>query len=152
MDLKQKIRTYNFWISLSAAILIVVRLVGQSLGFVVDSVLFMDIATAVCGVLVVLGIIIMPASQQTTKKDKKSKDKQDSCESQVCTDEKTTEGEQIDCESTEPAQQTAQEQEVQAEQTDMEKEEEVAVKLAIEELAKNPTELYELVKLLVKNK
>ena len=150
MDLKQKIRTYNFWISLSAAILIVVRLVGQSLGFVVDSVLFMDIATAVCGVLVVLGIIIMPASQQTTKKDKKSKDKQDSCEPQICAIE--TEGEQIDCESTEPAQQTAQEQEVQAEQADMEKEEEVAVKLAIEELAKNPTELYELVKLLVKNK
>ena len=146
MDLKQKIRTYNFWISLSAAILIVVRLVGQSLGFVVDSVLFMDIATAVCGVLVVLGIIIMPASQQTTKKDKKSKDKQDSCEPQICTDEKITEGEQIDCESTEPAQGT------EAEQTDIEKEEEVAVKLAIEELAKNPTELYELVKLLVKNK
>lgn len=75
MDLKYKVRTYNFWISLAAAILIVLRLLGQYFGFVVDSNLFMDIATAVCGVLVILGIIIMPASAQNTTKTDKSKQK-----------------------------------------------------------------------------
>ena len=75
MDLKYKIRTYNFWISLSASVLIVLRLLGQSLGFEIDSSLFMDIATAVCGVLVVLGIIIMPTASVEKKAKKQDAEK-----------------------------------------------------------------------------
>ena len=151
MDLKHKVRTYNFWISLSAAILIVLRLVGESLGFVVDSVLFMDIATAVCGVLVVLGIIIMPTTDtEKTKKQKKAIDDSLQKEEAVCETEEAVQESACETDSAEAAQEAA--QEAEAEQQDIEKEEEVAVKVAIEELAKNPTELYELVKLLLKNK
>lgn len=66
MDLKYKIRTYNFWISLSSAILLFVRVIGQHFGFEIDSTLFMDIVTALCGILVVLGIIIMPTNVTKT--------------------------------------------------------------------------------------
>ena len=154
MDLKRKIRTYNFWISLSAAILIVLRLIGQSMGFVVDSALFMDIATAVCGVLVVLGIIIMPASQQTEKKKKELKVESQEAEEILKEVECCEEGENEDlakeCNIEEAPEVEEKPTEEITEETD--KVSEQAVKLAIEELSKNPTELYELVKLLMKSK
>lgn len=65
MNLKQKIRTYNFWISLSSALLLFLRITGQNFGFEIDSNAFMDIMTALCGVLVVTGIITMPTTLVT---------------------------------------------------------------------------------------
>lgn len=74
MNLKYKIRTYNFWISLASAVLLLVRLIGQRFGFTIDSNAFMDIVTALCGVMVVLGIITMPVTSTTTEtKTKKQK-------------------------------------------------------------------------------
>lgn len=68
MNLKDKIRTYNFWISLASAVLVFLRLLGQIVGFKIDSSSFMDIVTALCGILVVLGIIIMPTSFKSSTK------------------------------------------------------------------------------------
>lgn len=68
MNLKDKIRTYNFWISLASAVLVFLRLLGQIVGFKIDSSSFMDIVTALCGILVVLGIIIMPTSSKASTK------------------------------------------------------------------------------------
>ena len=68
MNLKDKIRTYNFWISLASAVLVFLRLLGQIVGFKIDSSSFMDIVTALCGILVVLGIIIMPTSSKSSTK------------------------------------------------------------------------------------
>lgn len=68
MNLKDKIRTYNFWISLASAVLVFLRLLGQIVGFEIDSSSFMDIVTALCGILVVLGIIIMPTSSKASTK------------------------------------------------------------------------------------
>ena len=155
MDLKLKIRTYNFWISLAAAILIVLRLVGQSLGFTVDSVLFMDIATAVCGVLVVLGIIIMPAS--TTKPQKKEKQKEPTECGLKITTEQSEITEDISAEpaieevkSEEPEQLLSEIGEDIEERVEEVQSTESIVKLAIEELAKNPEELLVLVQQILK--
>ena len=155
MDLKCKIRTYNFWISLSAAVLIVVRLLGQSLGFYVNSELFMDIATAVCGVLVVLGIIIMPASA-TSKVEKREKgEKQQSpteiehvvAECNVVTEEEKTEDVEVAKEQTSDyiCEDIAGEVEAGQEMQD-------ALQIAIEQILKNPTELYDLIKQITNKK
>lgn len=80
MNLKYKVRTYNFWISLASAVLLFVRLIGQRFGFEIDGNAFMDIVTALCGILVVLGIITMPVSSTSTTKQKDENLKNDCLE------------------------------------------------------------------------
>lgn len=79
MNLKQKVKTYSFWISLVSAILIAIRLVGQHFGWFVNENLIMDIVTSVCGILVLLGILSAPTNSQadqTEATDLKEQSKQ----------------------------------------------------------------------------
>ena len=73
-----KLKTYDFWVKLSAAVLLLLRIIGSQFGFQIDSILFMDIVTAVAGVLVVLGIIQAPSS--LTKINKNNKKMEDNIE------------------------------------------------------------------------
>ena len=65
MTIKDKMKTYNFWISLVSAILLIVQVIGDKYGFSVDSGLVIDITTGVCGIFVILGIISTPQKNQT---------------------------------------------------------------------------------------
>lgn len=65
-------KTYNFWIKLVAVLILIVRIVGDRLGFYVDSELYMDIATALASVLVILGVIQVPAVAGGDNKNKES--------------------------------------------------------------------------------
>lgn len=67
MTLKDKMRTYNFWISLVSAVLLLVRIIGDNYGFDVDAGLVMDITTGVCGIFVILGIISVPQKVDVNK-------------------------------------------------------------------------------------
>ena len=60
MGIKDKMKTYNFWISLVSALLLVARILGTKYGFTIDSGLVMDVTTAMCSVFVILGIISAP--------------------------------------------------------------------------------------------
>lgn len=72
MTLKDKVKTYSFWISLVSAILIVVRVIGQHFGWFINESLIMDIVTGVCGVLVLLGILSSPTKKETIMEDIKT--------------------------------------------------------------------------------
>lgn len=61
MNLKSKIKSYNFWVSLGSAVLLLLNLLGRQFNFSIDECLYNDILTAICGILVILGIITMPA-------------------------------------------------------------------------------------------
>lgn len=63
MKLKDRIKTYNFWVSLSSAIFLIIKLLGQQFNFNVDESLFSDIITSLCGILVILGIIAPPTNK-----------------------------------------------------------------------------------------
>ena len=63
MKLKDRIKTYSFWVSLSSAIFLLLKLLGQQFNFRVDEGLFSDIFTTLCGILVILGIIAPPATR-----------------------------------------------------------------------------------------
>ena len=63
MKLKDRIKTYSFWVSLSSAIFLLLKLLGQQFNFRVDEGLFSDIFTTLCGILVILGIIAPPATK-----------------------------------------------------------------------------------------
>lgn len=63
MKLKDRIKTYNFWVSLSSAIFLIIKLLGQQFNFNVDESLFSDLFTTLCGILVIMGIIVPPTNK-----------------------------------------------------------------------------------------
>lgn len=67
MNLKSKVKSYSFWISLVSALLIVVRIVGEHFDWFINEGFIMDIVTAVCGVLVLLGILSAPSSSEKSQ-------------------------------------------------------------------------------------
>ena len=50
----EKLKTYDFWVKLGAAIVLLIRIIGSEFGLNVDGAIFMDIVTGVAGLLVVL--------------------------------------------------------------------------------------------------
>lgn len=60
MKLKDRIKTYNFWVSLSSAVFLIIKVLGSQIGFKVDESLFSDLITSLCSILVILGIIVPP--------------------------------------------------------------------------------------------
>ena len=66
MKLKDKIKSYSFWVSLASAIILILKILGNRFGFVVDETMVSDLFTALCSVLVLLGIIVVPSQTQAT--------------------------------------------------------------------------------------
>lgn len=77
MTLKQRMKQYNFWISLVSACLLVARIIGSKFNYEIDSSLVMDITTALCGVFVILGIISSPVKVIQNDLEKTAKNKED---------------------------------------------------------------------------
>lgn len=70
MKLKDKIKSYSFWVSLASAIILILKVLGSRFGFTVDESMVSDFFTAICSILVLLGIIVIPQSgNQTQTKD-----------------------------------------------------------------------------------
>ncbi len=60
IEIKSRLKSYSFWVSLASAILLLVQTVGRPLGLVIDETTYMSIINSVLGVFVVLGIISHP--------------------------------------------------------------------------------------------
>lgn len=75
-DLKEKLKSYRFWVSLASAILLLVQAIGGPLGLSVDEETYMSIVNSALGVFVVLGIISHPA-QNLFAKNKETADKEE---------------------------------------------------------------------------
>lgn len=67
MKLKDKIKSYSFWVSLASAVVLILKVLGARFGFTVDEGMLSDLFTAMCSVLVLLGIIVVPSNSNTTK-------------------------------------------------------------------------------------
>lgn len=65
--MKSKFKSYSFWMSLTGAVILMINTLGESFGFSVNETAVNAIVNSVCGVLVVLGIIIMPKKDATTE-------------------------------------------------------------------------------------
>lgn len=71
MKLKDKIKSYSFWVSLTSAVILILKVLGTRFGFTVDEGMISDIFTALCSVLVLLGIIVVPNNtSSSTVQDK----------------------------------------------------------------------------------
>ncbi len=77
MKLKDKIKSYSFWVSLASAIILILKILGNRFGFTVDETMVSDLFTALCSILVLLGIIVPPQNTQnstiTVKKKQSNK-------------------------------------------------------------------------------
>lgn len=60
--MKQKLKSYNFWISLTSVLVLFARLIGEKFGFSISEDEFMDIMVVLCTVFAVLGIFEVPPS------------------------------------------------------------------------------------------
>ncbi len=58
--MKKKLKSYNFWVKLMSALILIARIILSKFGYELDSAFVLDIATLVAGGLVILGIINEP--------------------------------------------------------------------------------------------
>ena len=70
--IKDKIKSFSFWTGLSAAVVVLFQSLGKVFGFSVNEQGISDIIMAICGVLVVFGIV--------SKKENKIQDKTEDLE------------------------------------------------------------------------
>ena len=63
MKIKDKIKSYSFWVSLASAVILILKVLGNRFGFTVDETMVSDLFTALCSILVLLGIIVVPSNQ-----------------------------------------------------------------------------------------
>lgn len=79
--MKNKFKSYSFWMSVCAAVVLVINNLAKTFGFSFDNQNFTTIVDSVCGVLVVLGILTMP-------KEKNDNTQQDDFENKIEESEK----------------------------------------------------------------
>lgn len=68
--MKEKFKSYSFWVGLSGAVVVLIDAIGKAFGFIPDGELISNIIMGIAGILVVFGVVTMPAK----KSDKKNKE------------------------------------------------------------------------------
>ena len=68
--MKNKFKSYSFWMSVTGAVILVLNNLGKAFGFAVDSEIITQIVDSICGVLILFGIITMTKSgKEESKQD-----------------------------------------------------------------------------------
>lgn len=65
--MKEKFKSFNFWISLTSVLILFIRIIGDKFGVSIDENGFMDIMVLLCTVFVVLGIFDVPKTNIKTE-------------------------------------------------------------------------------------
>lgn len=89
MKLKDRIKTYNFWVSLASAVLLIVNTIGKRFNFSLDENLYNDLFTSFCGILVLLGIIVPPTNTKNKNEGFNENSEKETIE-EVCTCESSS--------------------------------------------------------------
>ena len=64
--MKSKLKSYSFWMSVSAGLVLLLNNFGKAFGFVVESEAITEIVDSICGILVLFGVITMPKNESDT--------------------------------------------------------------------------------------
>lgn len=62
--MKQRLKSYKFWIALSGAVIIFVNALGKVFDFQIDGAVVESVIMGFCGVLVVLGFVEKPKTNE----------------------------------------------------------------------------------------
>ena len=71
--MKEKLKSYKFWISVLAGVIVLINTIGAVFKFSVNEVAITSIATAVLGLLVILGVV--KKEDKTDEDNKQVEDK-----------------------------------------------------------------------------
>ena len=66
--MKERLKSYKFWVALSGAVVIFVKALGQAFGFEISADVVDGVIMGFCGILVAMGLVEKPA-QTTAKND-----------------------------------------------------------------------------------
>ena len=66
--MKKKIKQYSFWTGLAGAVVILITTLSKAFGFEFQEEIVADIIMAVCGVLVVFGVVNAPTKEELPTK------------------------------------------------------------------------------------
>lgn len=67
MSLKEKTKTYSFWMSLISSLLLVAKTICEQCGVVISDAVTTNIITGVCSVMVLAGLFISPTKKMSLK-------------------------------------------------------------------------------------
>ena len=62
--MKQKLKSYSFWVGLVASIMLVVKFIAESFGFKINEEAINSIVNSILGVLTVFGVINKPTTKE----------------------------------------------------------------------------------------
>lgn len=62
--MKNRIKIYSFWVSLSGAIVVLVQAIGRVAGFIPNADIIHNIVMGIAGVLVVFGVVSYPNEEE----------------------------------------------------------------------------------------
>ena len=65
----KKFKSYGFWVSLSAAVIVLLNALGRAFGFSIDEKIVDDVVMSLAGLLVVLGIVDMSTNKDNSDDD-----------------------------------------------------------------------------------
>lgn len=57
--MKEKFKSYSFWMSVSAGVVLVINNIGKVFGFSISNEVVTEIVDSVCGVLILFGVLSM---------------------------------------------------------------------------------------------
>ena len=88
MKLKEKFKSYKFWVALTSAVIIFLQTLGKELGFSISEETISNIVITFCGILVLLGFINddrnTPTTPQiTTEEQVEINNKQENSDAQI---------------------------------------------------------------------
>ena len=80
--MKDRMKSYSFWVGLSGAIVAFVSAIGKAVGFIPNEEIISSIVLGFAGVLVALGVVSKPKSAEQENAEAKTKTEEEAGESQ----------------------------------------------------------------------
>lgn len=79
--MKDRMKSYSFWVGLSGAIVAFVSAIGKAVGFIPNEEIISSIVLGFAGVLVALGVVSKPKSAEQENAEAKTKTEEETGES-----------------------------------------------------------------------
>lgn len=70
----KKIKSYSFWVSFSAALIMLLNALGKAFGFEIENQIVEDCVMSIAGILVVFGIVTMNEKGKNTEENDETDD------------------------------------------------------------------------------
>ncbi len=78
--MKEKFKSYSFWMSVTAGVILVINNLGKVFGFAVKSETVTQIVDSICGVLILFGVLTMSKDEKAETENSNEETNNSDCE------------------------------------------------------------------------